>query len=323
MPQRVLALTFVVLAAACQAVTGSFSVGSERQDSGGVGSDGGGAGDAKTGLSDTGAVDDQPNDAPPPSCTCTPQPPAGWTLVVFSSSGASCGGAWAAQPTTLHDGMSAPTPTCGCTCGAPASVSCAIEFENGCPVPVTNLASSNCVETGSQVSFPGGGTYSVSGGTCAPEPTSSVPPLTWTNTLTSCNAAQPFVQGSCSTGDLCAPPVPSGFQLCATQSGDVACPFGTKHTEYTGDDDTRGCSTCTCGSASAVTCGGSIEEFSANNCTGSYTNVSLPIAGGGTCQGSGSSLEYIQSTSGGSCTASGGTATGSAAPTGPITLCCF
>ena len=330
--RRLIAVPIVAFALTCQAVTGNFSVGASAQDSGTGGSDGGGmrdstaggtdAADAAANAGDVGAVDGSPNDAPP-SCACTPQPPAGWTLVALSTSGASCGGAWTAQPTTLQGGMNAPAPNCGCACGTPAGVSCAIEFENGCPVTVANLASSTCVATGSQVNFPGGGTYSVSGGSCAPEPTSSVPPLTWANTLTSCNAALPVVQGSCSTGNLCAPPVPSGFQLCATQSGDVACPFGMKHTEYTGDDDTRGCTTCSCGAASAVTCGGSIEEFTVNNCTGSYTNVSLPIAGGGTCQGSGASLEYIQSTSGGSCAASGGMATGSAAPTGPVTFCCL
>ena len=292
--RRLIAVAIVVFPLACQAVTGDFSVGAGGRDSGAGSNDGEGVGDSATGVTDAATAVDAPSPEAS-SCACTPAPPSGWTLVALSTSGAPCGGPWNAEPTTLHDGISAPAPTCGCTCGAPTGVSCAIEFENGCPVPVTNLASNTCVTTGSQVNFPGGGTYSVSGGSCAPEPTSSIPPVTWANTLTSCNAALPIVQGSCSTGDLCAPPVPSGFQLCAAQEGDVACPFGTKHTEYTGDDDdTRACTACSCGAASAVQCGGTIEEFTSNNCTGAYTNLNLPVAGGGTCQGSRSSLEYIQ-----------------------------
>jgi hypothetical protein len=111
------------------------------------------------------------------------------------------------------------------------------------------------------------------------------------------------------------------------QAGDVACPFGTKHLEYAGADDTRGCTKCSCGDPAAVQCGGAIDEYAVAGCTGSYTTVNLPIAGGGTCQnvagGTGLSLKYVQSISAGSCTATGGAATGSAAPTGPTTFCCL
>ncbi|MGH7298256.1 MAG: hypothetical protein ACRELB_25175 [Polyangiaceae bacterium] len=111
------------------------------------------------------------------------------------------------------------------------------------------------------------------------------------------------------------------------QSGDVACPFGTKHLEYAGADDARGCTTCSCGDPAAIKCGGAIDDYAAAGCAGSYTTVGLLIAGGATCQsvsgGSGLSIKYAPSTSGGSCAATGGAATGSAAATGPTTFCCL
>jgi hypothetical protein len=72
-----------------------------------------------------------------------------------------------------------------------------------------------------------------------------------------------------------------------------------------------------------VQCGGTIEEFTATNCTGAYMNLNLPVAGGGTCQGGAGSMQYVQTTSGGSCAPSGGTATGTATPSGPVTFCCL
>jgi len=259
------------------------------------------------------------------TCTCTTDVPAGWTLVTFSTSGATCDGAWAGQSIALHDGMNAPAPTCDCACGAPNGVSCSIEMEDGCPGSVQNVASGTCFAQGSTggVNFPGGGTYAVSGGACAPQPTSNIPPLTWSDNVTACGASLPIGQGSCGTGDTCVPAAPTGFKVCGMQTGDVACPFGTKSLEYTGADDTRACTTCACGTVGGVQCGGVIEEYTSADCVGTYTDMSLPVAGGGTCQGDPGSMQYVQATTGGSCAASGGTATGNAVPMGATTFCCL
>jgi hypothetical protein len=290
--------------------------------SGGSGSSGSGSGSG----SDAGATDADATDAG--LCTCTPQPPAGWTLVVLSASGAPCTGAWSGQATTLHDGISAPTPTCGCNCGAPTGVACTVEMEQNCVVGTpTKLASGTCVSApGGQGDFPGGpngGVYGASDGSCAPQNTSNVPPVTWTSTLTACNATAPIGVGSCGSGDTCAPAVPAGFQLCATQAGEVACPFGTQRTEYTDANDTRACSTCTCGAPQAVQCGGPIVTYTSSDCSG--TSVPLPSQNYGPCTTlfGGKSFEYQQAIVSGSCSPSGGVASGAATPSETVTLCCL
>lgn len=337
MLRRVLALTFVLLPAACQAVTGSFSVGPERQDSGGVASDGGGTGDAtmgsadaadaKTGPNDAGAVDGQPNDASP-SCTCTPQPPTGWTLVALSTSQASCAGAWTGSSSTTYDGLDAGAPTCGCTC-APSGAGCVVTFSwdqnctcgcegccsgntvlflpaNGC-APATVQASSDM-----SVSAP----YYDAGASpsCTPQLTTSLPPTSWARTVTSCSPTLPIGQGTCGAGDQCVPAAPAGFAVCVEQAGDLTCPFGTKQLEYGGVNDTRGCSSCTCNGPTGFACGGSTVVYTANDCSG----ASSPLQ----CGPAGNSVQFVASP-GGTCGASSVSATGSATPTGPVTFCCL
>lgn len=127
------------------------------------------------------------------------------------------------------------------------------------------------------------------------------------------------------------PPTDSGFQLCIEHDGMLPCPPGPYQNslvEYAGVADTRGCSSCTCGSPSGVTCGGTwtaytdtmcqTEWVAQNGTPGQYT----PPA---TCVGPSigeQSVMYRQSATGGSCAASAVMPTGGVSPTGPVTLCC-
>lgn len=261
------------------------------------------------------------------SCTCMPQAPSGWTLVVMSTSRTSCLGAWAASPSTSHDGLSAPPATCGCSCGAPSASACTYGLtvgqscnfgcSGGC-TSTSNLypASNACVAASA-----GGSVYTVlgsaggAGGSCAPQPSANAAAALWAHTALACSPSLPIGAASCGSGNACVPAAPSGFTVCAEQAGDLTCPFGTKQLEYAGVSDTRGCSSCTCGSASGFSCGGTLNGYSSSNCTGS----AVAVANCGTAV---NSMMYVASPSG-SCSPSSATATGSASPTGPVTFCCL
>ena len=84
--------------------------------------------------------------------------------------------------------------------------------------------------------------------------------------------------------------------------------------------DDRGCTECTCGDPTG-TCGGNVA-MTEGACTGIVIldgNVAVP----GCANASGANRAHYTATIDASCAPQGGTATGSATPTGAVTLCCF
>src|SRR5437762_2820677 len=75
--------------------------------------------------------------------------------------------------------------------------------------------------------------------------TQTVPPPSWAQVAQACIQTTAPVQGSCNTGELCAPPPESNFNLCIAHSFDLPCPAGAysvKRVAYESQNDTRGCS---------------------------------------------------------------------------------
>jgi hypothetical protein len=271
-------------------------------DDGGVHADGGG--DAIGIGRDSGGDDGGLVDAGPP-----PAPPPGWSLVESSwSKGAVCGSDWAGGASTLHDGLQADPAACGCACDAPTGVTCdatldywACNHQFG-----TDPATSGQCLGASAVGTPID-TLTAKGGSCAANATTTVPPIGWTNDVTTCGASATI--GS----------VDPSFRACAKRDGDVACPadWPDKFIESTGADDTRGCSACSCGSPS-VACGGVVNYYSDGACGTFVNSVAAPTSA---CVGIAGSAKWIASPSG-SCPPSPVTPTGDASPTGAVTLCC-
>jgi hypothetical protein len=122
-----------------------------------------------------------------------------------------------------------------------------------------------------------------------------------------------------------APEAAFGHGLCIAQAGDVACP-ATGYTKrvrfFAGDNDTRGCSACTCGTVNGATCAGSLTTFTSTDasCAGSPITYQLPF----TCDPGQQPGDFrlTLTASGGGCSPSMVTPTGAAVPSQPTTFCC-
>jgi hypothetical protein len=166
---------------------------------------------------------------------------------------------------------------------------------------------------------------------CAAMPTTSVPMYSWQTTARGCDYSGPNDTGGCTGGDLCIakPSSPFGTVACIYQAGDVPCPQGpytVKQTYYRSVADSRGCTPCTCGAPTGVSCAlsGSLSTYSTfgNPCS----NVIATAQADGSCVmthgGVGIQGLVTATPSGGSCAAASVSPTGSATPTGPTTVCC-
>lgn len=339
-------LAIVVPLAAAAACLGGCSALLDWGDfSGGMGDAGGGA-DASTVLpGGDGGDAGESGDASSGTCgTCWPAAPSGWTGPVSLYVGA------AAPPCSKpafgegFGGLQASPATCAsCFCESPAGVDCA--------EPVMSFY----VETTCNVANPAGGSLSVglscastplgtqavkvaapqiSGGTCAADggaPTT--PQVSWKTTgVYACPAAKS--SGTCAAGGVCASPPPSGVPLCVTQPGVAAsCPGAYPNGPsvfYTGADDTRGCSTCTCGPPSGGSCSiasPAVDTYGITDikCVSPAAsqldapNACAPLTGPDAVM----LIAVPTLVSAGACAVSGGgQPTGGATPTGAQSFCC-
>jgi hypothetical protein len=166
------------------------------------------------------------------------------------------------------------------------------------------------------------------GGSCAaPAQVPYVEPWTWTASSLGCAPA--VSPTSCGAGGICTASPPIGFGVCVFEAGDVACPAGayaTKHLVHSGVADTRDCTACACGAPTVACSGGGIYVFPNAGCNFSLSAASVQE---GTCSFDGFGVAQVSNimtttmpVASGVCAPSGGQPTGTAAPTGAITVCC-
>ena len=169
------------------------------------------------------------------------------------------------------------------------------------------------------------------GGSCNPSvQTPTIPPTKWTNAGRAC---QPAAEGKgCASSFACLPnaPAPYGF-VCISHVGDFACPansgFTSKHTFFDIDPtDDRTCSDCQCSGVNGASCTSSMEIYSdliANSCSTKLATIPpngcAPLAGNPAVLGRKGVNTAITA---GSCSQSGGAATGTATGVNPVTYCC-
>lgn len=330
---------------------GDGSAGADRA----TGADGGHTGEA--GQDGASGVDGSSSDATPsPDSTsacggvCADAIPAGWTgpVTLFEQSGTpapvapSCPTAF---PTDAYDGntdLVATAPTCACACGPGTGAQCgssSVQFftDTQCMTPCNagsyGLPPGLCVTTGCSGANPGSFRLTAPGisfaGSCTPMPMSTIPPWTWSTTARACGTTPGA--GECSGGGVCVATPPAPFaKVCVVQSGAVSCPpgaYSVVHALYKGVSDSRACSGCSCGTPAGTSCtGAQVEGFSMNTGTCGGTEVTLPF--GPSCATVGVTINGEQETTpptaaNGTCVASGGQASGTAAPATPTTVCCM
>ena len=223
--------------------------------------------DAGSAVLEAGPVPDEAassgdGSAPAVTCgmqaSCYPAVPPGWTgpLELFDSPSATepaCAGAFASTPTFEgHDDLSAVAAQCStCSCDAPSGATCpdpSIQFftDGTCGSPCASVTASAGACTAFDPSNCRDGDLHASasvpqpeGGACVPSAeTAIVPAVTWGRAVRACRTAQGPAQGSCGTGEVCAPDPGLGFapHPCISQGGDTACPSGAYSVKRLGYD---------------------------------------------------------------------------------------
>lgn len=161
------------------------------------------------------------------------------------------------------------------------------------------------------------------GGACMKNQVEEIPVTEWAETITTCRFAENAPQ--CDEGGICIPAAPEGFESkwCLYRAGDHECAspeFPNKSTFWSGVDDTRACTSCSCGGAGSTCDAAQLDVFAGPDCEGE------PIA---TLDANAGCVDVV----GGSIApAAGGGATcpvteesmpeGTVAPSGPFTFCC-
>ncbi len=285
---------------------------------------------------------------PPTHCgggfACAPPVPSGWKgpFELYAGAGTrpACDPGFSGTLVDGYVGLSAPPATCGCACGASTGVQCASPAINFYASSTTCSLSQACAAvmlipgacTRVDVSSACGTALGVamslpqstaSLGSCAPVPTVSVPPLSWSTSARGCGAAQPPAQADCASGSVCVPAPSAAFKtaVCIEQAGNVAaCPsvdgalgYTSRFLYFTGANDTRGCSSCACGGVTGASCSGTVTQFQSSDGGCANSQIIYPL--GQSCDPvqQPADIELAVTASGGSC------APGSTAPTGPAT----
>ncbi|MGH7434370.1 MAG: hypothetical protein ACRENE_01710 [Polyangiaceae bacterium] len=178
-----------------------------------------------------------------------------------------------AQPVFEGDyGLKADPPQCGCSCSAPHGQGCG-------PPQVTFYTDSTCntVCGEGQVngclvipSCPGSGgsgpanfleignTTPSATASCTPDGSVAMPAASWSGAARVCQLAPGAIHDRCGSGEYCLPASTPYCIMFAGDAGDAPCPAGEwykyRHVFYTGMDDQRGCTSCTCGAVTGASC---------------------------------------------------------------------
>jgi hypothetical protein len=159
---------------------------------------------------------------------------------------------------------------------------------------------------------------------CQAMKSEELPEVQWDASIKSCNL--PDVPQTCGADDegVCTPTPAEGFEagLCIYAQGDLECPAGpyaTKHAYYSGAEDTRDCTNCTCGMGMA-TCAGSMHVYDALDCGG---NQVADVPSTGQCTPAVGVSVGLNFTGDSSCpVATPSEPMGTVAATGEFTFCC-
>jgi hypothetical protein len=166
------------------------------------------------------------------------------------------------------------------------------------------------------------------GGSCTPTtqmPT--VPPSAWNNAGRACQAV---TEGKgCANSFACLPNAAAPFgAVCVAHAGDVLCNvvtgYTTKHTFFDIDPaDDRTCSDCQCSGPNGASCTSNVTTYNDLSCTTQIANTaasSCSTYAGNPAVGSYKATNTVITQ--GTCSASGGTAMGSATGVNAVTFCC-
>lgn len=166
--------------------------------------------------------------------------------------------------------------------------------------------------------------YYGGGGMCEKTEEPDIPMFAWAATIATCRI--PDTAMLCGDDGICIPPAPEGFeaQWCMYQQGDLECPAGpypNKIVFWSGYDDTRDCSNCTCGTTGSSCEDAQLLVFEEPDCAG-VPIVTLPANALECTEVVGASFAADMGAEAACPVTSDSVAEGAIAPTGPFTFCC-
>ncbi|HEY6459763.1 MAG TPA: hypothetical protein VIY73_06415 [Polyangiaceae bacterium] len=298
------------------------------------------------------AFPDVVDEPPPPTCAgafaCVPAAPAGWEGPLEVYRGSTAAPACSADFAGVYDGNDSlgtvPPATCSCGCGL-SPTTCSAEplgytttalCSNATPCFSTTLTpgacttetASQCLTTGVIPLFISSAAPAPTSPDCAAQPGKTLPPVQWGIDGRACAPTVALAQVDCKGGSVCAPvpAAPYDPNLCVLQAGDASCPSGpysNRQVLYGAVDDTRGCSSCTCGKAAGGSCAASYSVYSSSDgsCSGQPDTYGAPFQ----CAGVDNPADFrlTITPSPGSCSPSSVSPTGGVQPAGPTTVCCL
>jgi hypothetical protein len=282
------------------------------------------------------------------SFACAPAVPTGWVgpfeLYEGSDPAPACESGFSGATLDGNAELSASAASCDCQCDMPQGLQCAsptIAFSSTSALCPTQCATATLTPgLCTTVDMKARCSLGVSGapitvptpaaptqGSCAPVPTVGVAIPTWSTNARACGTTVAPARADCKGGNVCVPLPTSPFLtgLCIEQAGDVACPatdYTTKYLDYGGIDDSRSCSSCTCGPVIGATCSGTLTQYVSadGGCDTPQTIYALPQSCSPLQQPADVMLSLTPAN--GACKPSPVSATGAATPSTPMTFCC-
>ncbi|MBK6917357.1 MAG: hypothetical protein IPH07_08160 [Deltaproteobacteria bacterium] len=264
---------------------------------------------------------------------CSAPAPSGWfgptiyARVTEAGDLPACPAEYAEPGPTVLEGYHDPGPAlCDCECDYGVAPSCyGYKYSHTTAACNSYLdyaqVSETCMNT-NVAGFASFYAYLQNSPSCMQNKVEEIPPVEWDATVRSCKLQGPAT--SCEEGaGVCTPLPPSDFEanLCVYKQGDEACPpgeYSVKRSYYSNIEDSRDCSSCSCGAAVA-TCEAVMEVYADLDCAG---DVASAVPNNACTPATGSSVAMALDTGLGCTVASAPEATGEVAPTGQFTFCC-
>lgn len=253
--------------------------------------------------------------------------PTTWARVVGGGALPDCPPEYPEVGPTVLEGYNDPGPAiCGCTCEVDAVSSClTYAYSYGDAQCSAYLNFLQFSEDCHDFAIGGAGYFYMfqqNQPFCMQVKTEELPEVQWDANVRSCKL--PDLPTPCGDEGVCTPVPVEGFEpsLCIYAQGDLECPpgvYANKQAYFSGADDQRDCSNCTCGQGT-VSCTGSMQVFDGAACGG---NQVADVPSTGQCTPAvGSSVGLNFTGESGCPVATPPEPMGTIAPTGPFTFCC-
>ncbi len=279
------------------------------------------------------------------SCTAAAVPAGGWSVVEYAENARPACPANYATSADVLEGPEGSPATCGCQCNVTTPGSCEtgsfpvfVGSGAGCALlPSATNTGNNGACTALPIQYtPGGGAkfqinpLGYTAGSCTPAPNVTTGDAGAAAQGRACRDSE-GTGGGCANGAVCAPVGGSDFAQCIMHTGVTTCPpgFPTLHAVGAGLADGRGCSACSCGTATATCANAKMSLFTDGGCDDAG---GITVPADGKCDdvpngpGGGNptyvAYEYAAQTQSEGCVATPGTPDGGVTLTQPRTICC-